>query len=102
MNSVAHNLLTPATCPHITGPDTVRAYKMHQKKTVASNTVNTKPKFAKKRDVAHPISSMCCQGGKPGEIGHNFGEPGEIGHNFWEPGEIGHGVAAVSPWTIGA
>ena len=40
--------------------------------------------------------------GKPGEIGHNFGEPGEIGHNFWEPGEIGHGVAAVSPWTIGA
>ena len=37
---------------------------MHQKKTVASNTVNTKPKFAKKRDVAHPISSMCCQVGE--------------------------------------
>ena len=65
---------------------------MHQKKTVASNTVNTKPKFAKKRDVAHPISSMCCQVGEPGEIGHNFGEPGEINHGF----------AAVSPWTIGA
>ena len=74
---------------------------MHQK-TVASNTVNTKPKFAK-NVMSHTQFPPCvARWGKPGEIGHNFGEPGEIGHNFWEPGEIGHGVAAVSPWTIGA
>ena len=86
---------------------------MHQKKTVASNTVNTKPKFAK-NVMSHTQFPPCVARslGKPGEIGHNFREPGEIGHifwepgeigrNFWEPGEMGHGFAAVSPRTIGA
>ena len=84
MNSVAHNLLTPATCPHITGPDTVRTYKMYQE-TVASNAVNTnKPRKFAKNVISHTQFPPC------------------VARSLGKPGEIGHGFAAVSPRTIGA